>query len=241
MPYPRLATLRDVGSFGIPAQALTSKTIADKRRAICAASELFTARLRKRYSPPLSFELSDLEVASAEGTATTIGSPTNKDAVDVKVEITVGGTIDTGTGPGGSFLANGIQYRVSKEDGTAGTWGPTLLLAGPGTIEVDGVTLTLVGTFADLDTVTYTVGPSPAVRASVGAWAAWIMVNSRGANAATLDLIKGPFEEAKSFAKELAKGEEAELDQKSDATPDRAEGGPTWTQHTRNGFLFGQP
>lgn len=239
MPYFRLATLRDVHEKSLPAQALADKSVQEKRRAITAGSELFVCRLRKKYAPPLALEIDPEEfvVTSADGTATYAGTPSGH-AADVKIEVVSGGTILNGvvTTAGPAFTV-----RVSLEDGLDGTWLPSVEVDGTGVVQVGTVTVTLSGFFAALDSITYSAGPSPAVRASVGAWAAWIMINSIGADPDTLELLKAPYEEAKAFAKELAKGEEAELDQKSDSTPARPEMGSLFTRNTRDGFRYGRP
>lgn len=233
--YPRLATIRDVNELGIPAQALAMKSMAEKRRAITAASELFSARIRRRYSPPLALEIDaeSFTVTSAAGEVSYAGTPRGH-AADVKIEIVVGGVVSGGA----------VTVRVSKDDGLTGTWLPTQTLPADGKLTVDGVELVFAGTFVALDSVTYTAGPSPGVRASVAGWAAWLMYGNRGGDPkapAPTEMVKALYEEAKAFAKELAKGEEAELDHKADATPDRAELGPLFTENTRDGFRYGRP
>lgn len=232
MAYIRLATLRDVHEKGLPPQAIADKSVQEKRRTIAAASDLFVCRLRKRYSPPLALEIDPEEfvVTSAAGTVTYQGTPTGH-AADVKVEIVAGGIVSGGS----------VTVRVSKDDGLAGTWLPTQTLPVDGKLAIDGVELIFTGTFVALESVTYSAGPAPAVRASVAALAAWSMIGSIGANPETLELLKPMRESAEAFAKELAKGEEAELDQKSDATPARPEMGFLFTRNTRDGFRYGRP
>lgn len=232
MRYPRLATIRDVFSLSIPAQAIAMKTVAEKHRAITQASELFAARARKRYTTPfaVTIEPEDFVVTSAAGTVTYAGSPTGH-AADVKVEIVSGGLVSGGA----------VTVRVSKDDGLAGTWLPTQTLPTDGKLTIDGVELIFTGTFVALESVAYTAGPSPAIRGSVAGWTAWLLMNSRGAKAETLELLKPMYQEAVAFAKELGHGEEAELPSGADATPARPEMGVLFTRNTRDGFRYGRP
>lgn len=224
-----LATLRDVDELGIPQQALAMKPPAEKLRALQAASGLFTARLRKRYEPPLAIRGSAWLVLAAVGLATYEGSPAiTGSAADVRIEIVTGGTVASGL----------VTTRVSLQNGATGTWGATTALPVTGLVTVGDVLVTLSGTWATGEAVTFSTGSDPAVRASVAAWAAWLMINNRGADPKTLELLKGPYETAKAFAEDLAKGEKAELPQSVDSTPNRSEGGPRYVENTRDGFLY---
>lgn len=228
-PWQFLATLRDLHEVGVPAQALTSKSVAEKRRALVRASSSFVAFLRKRYKPPLALALSDLEVTSAAGTATAEGSPVGS-AADVRIEVVAGGLVSGGA----------VTVRLSRDDGTAGTWGTTFQLAPDGVVQMDGVTVTLAGTWATGEAVTYSAGPDPGIRGAVAALAAYNLLYNRGADPKTSETYQRLYDQAIGYARELCKGDGPELAEDADATPGRHEGGPMWEARTRDGFLRGE-
>ena len=227
-PWQTLATLRDLHEVGVPAPALASKTLGEKRRALQRASSLFIAYLRKRNMPPLAVQLDAFEVTSAAGTASSSGSPSGS-AADVRIEVVAGGLVSGGA----------VTIRVSRDDGTAGTWAATTTLPSSGVVELDGVTTTLVGTWAAGEAVTYSAGPDPGVRGSVASLAAYNLLYNRGADPKTSETYQRLYDASIAYAKELCKGDGPELAENADATPGRHEGGPMWEARTRAGFLSG--
>lgn len=228
-PWQCLATLRDVAEIGLPTQA-NPKPVTEQRRALVRASSLFAPYLRKKYGLPLALHVTDVLVTSSAGSATVEGAPTG-DAADVRIEVVAGGAVSGGA----------VTIRVSKDNGTAGTWAPTATLPASGQVTVDGVLVTLSGTWAAGEAVTYTAGPDPGVRAAVAQIASYLMYYNRGGNPAAMAPYKEGYDQAIAFGKMLAKADEGELDQqKADATPGRAEGGPLWVATSREDFVRGR-
>lgn len=223
-----LATLRDLHEVGLPPPAIASKGVPEKHRALIRATALFAARVRKRYAPPFGLVITDVESGFAAGAVTVEGTPTGN-ASDVRIEVVVGGLVSGGA----------VTVRISRDDGFAGTWGATQTLSGSGVMLLDGAICTFTGTLAAGEAVTYTAGPDPGIRWAVAALAAHSLYYNRGADPKAMEPYKDARDQALAFAKELAKGEEAELDQSGDSTPARAEGGPLFVTHTRAGFLTG--
>lgn len=228
-PWQVLATLRDLHEVGVPAPALASKPVPEKRRALVRASSSFVAYLRKRYKPPLALALDALEVTSAAGTATATGSPEGS-AADVRIEVVVGGLVSGGL----------VTIRVSSDDGLANTWGATAALPTSGVVQLGGITATLAGTWIAGEAVTYSVGPDPGIRGAVAALAAYNLLYNRGADPKTSETYQRLYDQAIAYAKELCKGDGPELAEDADATPGRHEGGPMWEARTRAGFLYGE-
>lgn len=224
-PWQCLATIRDVAEVGLPTQA-NPKPAAEVRRALGRMSCVFAPYLRKRYGLPLAIVITGEDVTSAAGTATVQGTATG-DAADVRLEVVAGGAVSGGA----------VTVKLSRDNGTTGTWGATTTLPADGVVVIDGVTVTLAGTWATGEAVTYTAGPDPGVRWAVAALAAHAMYYNRGADPKAMEAYKDARDRALDFGKMLAKGEEAELDQTKDATPARAEGGPLWVATSRAQFL----
>lgn len=231
-PWQCLATIRDCAEVGLPPPA-NPKPPAEQRRALLRASGFFQPFTRKLYSS-LALHLTEWLVTSSAGTASHEGAPTG-DAADVRLEVVAGGAISGGA----------VTAKLSRDAGatvaSVSTFGSTFTVPSTGIVEVDGVTITLSGTWAQGEAVTYTAGPDPGIRWAVAAIASHAMYYNRGANPAAM----APYQEARDKAIEwgqmLAKGVEAELDQKVvDATPGRAEGGPLWTRQSRAQFLAGK-
>ncbi len=227
--WQSLATLRDLNEVGLPLPALAGKPVPEKHRALARASSVFVAYLRKRYSAPLALATESVVVTSAAGAASVGGSPIGN-AADVRIEVVTGGAV----------VGGGVTVRVSRDDRAAGTWGPTVPVLADGLGVVDGVQASLSGTWAAGEAVTYTAGPDPGIRWAVAALAAHALYHNRGADPKAMEPYQRAHDEALAFAKALAAGVEAELDQKSDATPGRAEGGPLYAKRTRDGFLRGE-
>ena len=230
-PWQCLATLRDVAEAGLPKQA-NPKPAVEQRRAILRMSGFFAPFLRKKYGLPLPLYITDFVVTSAAGSAALddMGMTAGGDAADVRIEVVTGGAVSSGT----------VGYRVSRDDGAAGTWSAPSALDPDGAIMVDGVTITLAGTWAAGETVTYTAGPDPGVRWAVAVLAAHSMYWNRGADPKAMEPYKDARDKAIEFGRLLANGSEAELDQKTDATPGRVENGPILPIRTRDGFLRGR-
>lgn len=224
-----LATLRDLHEVGLPPPAIASKGVPEKHRALIRASSLFAARVRKRYAPPFGLLITDVVSGFAAGAAAVEGNPTGNTA-DVRIEVVAGGLVSDGA----------VTVRISRDDGFVGTWGPTQTLGAAGVLTVDGAIVTFTGTLAAGEAVTYTAGPDPGIRWAVAALAAHSLYYNRGADPKAMEPYKDARDQALAFAKELAKGEEAELDQAGDSTPARAEGGPLFVTNTRDGFLYGR-
>ncbi|MFO0588832.1 MAG: hypothetical protein U0441_14880 [Polyangiaceae bacterium] len=225
--WQRLATLRDLHEVGLPPPAIASKNVAEKERALTRGSSLFAARVRKRYAPPLVLVITDVVHTLTAGDATVEGTATGS-AADVRVEVVAGGDVADGT----------VTVKVSRNDGV--TWGATQTLPSNGVITVDGATVTISGAPVAGEALTYTAGPDPGIRWAVAALAAHSLYYNRGSDPKASEPYKDARDQALAFAKELAKGEEAELDQSQDSTPERAEGGPLFTTRTRDGFLRGE-
>lgn len=210
------------------------KSRGEKLRALQRGSSIFVAYLRKRHTLPMTLAASDLEVTSAAGTAETAGAPAGP-AADVRVEVVAGGAVSGGA----------MTIRISRDDGAglAGvplTWGATTTLASSGIVVIDGLTLTLAGTWAALEAASFTVGPDPGIRQSVAALAAYGLLYNRGADPKTSEPYQRLYEQAIGYARELCKGDGPELAETADATPGRHEGGPAFEVRTRAGFLHGE-
>lgn len=229
-PWQRLATIRDCAEVGLPPPA-NPKPPAEQRRALLRASGLFAPFLRKKYGLPCALYVTELEVVSEAGTATVEGAPTG-DAADVRLEVVAGGAVSGGA----------VTVRLSRDAGltAAGvsTFGDASAVPVSGVVEIDGVTVTLSGTWTTGEAVTYTAGPDPGIRWAVAAIASHAMYYNRGANPAAMAPYVDARDKALEFGKALASGVEAELEQGVvDATPARAEGGPLWTSQSRAAFL----
>lgn len=227
--WQTLATLRDLHEVGVPTAALASKTVPEKHRALARASSIFAAYLRKKHATPMALVVTDTVTVSVAGAAALAGTPIGA-AADVRIEVVAGGAISGGA----------VTVRISRDDGAAGTWGQALPVLADGLVSVDGVQTTLSGTWAAGEAVTYTAGPDPGIRWAVAAIAAHALYYNRGADPKAMEPYKAAYEAAIGFGKALAAGQEAELDQRADATPHRAEGGPLYAQRTRDGFLRGE-
>lgn len=224
-PWQCLATIGDASIIGLPTQA-NPKPAAEQRRVLTMMSCRAAPYLRKRYGLPLALEVTGEAVTSAAGTATVQGTATG-DAADVRIEVVAGGAVSGGA----------VTVRLSRDNGVAGTWGATTTLPADGVVTVDGVTVTLAGTWAAGEAVTYTAGPDPGVRWAVAALASHAMYYNRGGDPKAMEPYKDARDQAMDFVRVLAKGEDAELDQTKDATPSRAEGGPLWVATSRAAFL----
>lgn len=232
VPWQCLATIRDTSEVGLPTQA-NPKPPAEQRRALLRASCYLAPYLRAKYGLPLSLYVTDVEVTAAAGSATIEGSATG-DAADVRLEVVAGGAVSGGA----------VTVRLSRDAGltvgSVATWGATAALPTTGIVTIDGVTVTLSGTWVTGEAVAYTAGPDPGVRWAVAALASHAMYYNRGANPAAMAPYLDARDKALEWGKMLAKGEEGQLDQKTaDATPGRAEGGPLWTSTSRSKFLGG--
>jgi phage gp36-like protein len=217
------ATIRDLDDLGISPEAFISTsgspiTDRQKKNALRAASGRIAPYLRKRYKMPLVVVPDDLDlsgITSAGKIVVSLGSPAlaPTKAQDVTVTIVLGGVV--GVDP--------ITYKVTQ-DGTASS---TLPLPSSGQVTVDNVLLTFSGPFAANDKVVYTTGVDWGVREATVSVACYILLHNRGFDPATeQDMKSRYFDSAIAFAKDLAKGEYAELETDADATPELDEGGP---------------
>lgn len=218
MPPPLFATLANLDELGVSPEALSSIPNRAKRNALLAASGRAAPYLRKRYKLPLQLATDDLDLSGIAGGGSVLAYGAPGRVADVSLSIVVGGNVG----------ASGLTYRATVN----GVAGPVLPVPTNGQIIVDGVTLTLSGSFTANDVMAYTTGVDWGVRDAVVSIACYILLHNRGLDPATEQDLKSRFDSAMSWLKDLAKGDDAELEPQDDATPLISEAGPLFTGQT---------
>ena len=224
-PQQTFATARDLEELGIAREAIQVIPLAQRKRALKAASGTLAPYLRKRNTLPLApvLDPDDLDVSGMTGGAgvtyaPAATAPTN--ARDVAITFTAG-TVGTA----------GITYQVDLDAGAYGSaQGSALALPTDGTITIDGYTFTLAAgaTVNAGDVLAYSQRVDSGAAAAVCQVAAFLLLGSRGIDPSTMETLKSQNDAAIAWAKDIAKGE-ADLAVDADATPARAEAGPRYT------------
>jgi hypothetical protein len=213
-----LATPRDLEELGLGRPALQDMPLAQRRRALRAATGFLAPFLRKRYALPLvpSVDKSNVDASGLTGGATvmwSLGPPSLVQDVLVTLVVKGGATsalVNTAAGAAGSF--NSYEQAL-----------------GPGqTLTIDGITFAFSGTIHDGDTFTYSTAivQDPGIALAVAMVAARVLLISRGVDAKTEAALKEGFEAALEWAKALGIPGEGELDPAVDRTPNVDEYGP---------------
>lgn len=214
------ASLRALEELGLGKPALQAIPMAQRRRALKAASGFLAPMVRKRSQLPLVVELDpdELDASTMTGGATvahTLVAAGTK-AQDVSVKFT-----GAGAAPGAL-----VPYSTNPY---AGAFGSTFLAAGAldasGGLEIDGQRFTVTGTVAANDVFTFSMVVDPGIALTTTQIAAWILLHNRGLDPKTEADLQRQYEAAMAFAKALGAGD-ADLERLNDATPNRAELGP---------------
>jgi len=224
-PTQELCTLRDLDELGIAVEALSALPLRQKRNAIRAASGEVAAPLRKYHLLPLAPAVVDLDVSglSLGAGAELAGAPAHVGDLVVKVIA------------GGSVGSPGITYKLSTEAGadvprTLGgsaltTFGATTALGLDGVIAVDGVTLTLSGSLAAEDVVSWGAEVDAGIKGAVAEIAVDILTGNRGRDGETAADLTARHRYVISRVDLIAQGM-AQLAPDADASPELDEGGP---------------
>jgi hypothetical protein len=207
------ATPRDLDELGVTYEALASKTVQQKIRALRAASGIIASYARSRYKPPLGVVVEASSTSGFDaGSVEITGTPAEAIALAVRVR-SGGGAVGTAIPIEWSF-DGGQTY----EDADRGT------LALDGVFPAGGLVLTFTGTLAEGDEVRVEGGVDWGVRQHVVSIGGFNLLFNRGGDPDTPDgaALKNRFDIAMAWAKDL-QTEEAKLDEKADATPGRRE------------------
>lgn len=227
-PTQALSTLRDLDELGIAEEALAARPLRQKRNALRSASGIVASSLWRKHQLPMAISVVDGDPdtygLTLGATATLAGTPLH--VADVVVRIVDGGPVSGGA----------CTYQVSLDAGASGprvpggadvsTFGPVVTMPASGVVAVDGVTLTLAGTLADDDEVTWSTAVDEGVKLLVVWIAAFILLGNRGVDTETKDALQRLYDLALKRLDQVADGVQAQLAPNADATPDLDEGGP---------------
>lgn len=231
-PY---ATLGNLERLGLATQALKALSVLARRDALKTASGLIEPYLRKRHLPPFVVEHDpDFDDLSGfTGSAVPIWSLAAAGGItpggqarpmDILIAFPTGGTVG----------APGIQYNVTAPDALAFNTvasptmptGPTLDFPTSGIVTIGGYPfqLELGGTVGDGDAIFYCLRTDAGLTGACVMKAAWILLNNRGPDPGTKQLLAEGNAAADAWAKAVADGD-GDLDKLADATPTIQEGG----------------
>lgn len=203
-PLVSLAAPRALEELGIATKAIQALPLAQRLRALRAATGETAPYLRKRYPLPLAptLDASFIDASGMSGgvVASWAGGPASR--VDDYLL---------------TFAAAGATYTITT---SAGAYGATASAsaAWPGSLTVDGYTLTLAGTINTGDTYAWSTGivQDPGIAFAVVRIAAALLIVARGIDPKTEATLVAGRDAAMAWAKSLGIPGEGELSQDLD-------------------------
>jgi phage gp36-like protein len=205
-----------------PPQTFARVSVADKRQALRRASSWIAPYLRHRHHMPLAVLPEDVTVMSAGGALASIAGTPGRVA-DVVVKIASGGRVGV----------DALSCAVSFDDGA--TFGAPVALDPSGEAEVDGVTLSLAGTWAQGDTIAYAARVDAGVETATVMIASYFCLTARGTSAANEKTLKDLYDAGMKLIEDMGDGE-GHLDPAEDATPTVEERRARWTGKKPSGW-----
>lgn len=206
-------TWRDVMELGVGIEALVPLTPRQRAQCVLWASGYIATALRVRHTLPLTVGLECLAVPSA-ATAILTGGPSQ--VADVVLRCSTAGAVAGGA----------VGYQLSTDAGE--TWSAARVLDASGVVVLDGVTVTIGGTLAVNDVVSWSAALDSTVRGHAAALAAMRGLRVRGLDPAIENDLKPYVDDVKEWLGLVTEGKRL-LDMGADATPTVSEDGPLFT------------
>lgn len=227
------ASIADLDEMGPPIEALASKPIPHKLRALRAASGKLLTYVRSRYKPPLVASITEVTT----GVYAALEASYTDDELDLSDLAT--GSIEVSGDP---TEALSLAVRTTEAGSPAGlavawsydggwTWATRDLgtLDGSGAIAFEelGITVTFSGDIEEGAAIFVRAGVEEEIAQEVVSVAAYGLVYNRGVdpNSPEGRTLRQRYEDAIAWAKDV-QSEAAKLDEARDATPHKRETGP---------------
>jgi hypothetical protein len=229
-PLVALCAARALEELGIAQKAIQALPLAQRLRALRAATGEIAPYLRKRYPLPL---LPTLDASFLDASGMT------------------GGAVATWTGGPASVVQDyAITFAAGPTFTITTSWGAYGATAGApqpwtGSITVDGYELSFSGTVSSGDVYTWSTAivQDPGIAFAVARIAAAALITARGVDPGTLVTLQAGRDAAMAWAKALGIPGEGELSPDLDTDPiDGGSYGPLGSGQTRaDAFLYGDP
>lgn len=215
------ASLQDLTDMGPPVEALYSKSVREKLRALRAGSGLLASYARGRYKLPLSVQVEELDLTGITQSQVTLqGTPEEAFSLAIR--------FDAGTAGAGAIP---IEWTYSWIDGATPTYDNTGTLPASGIYQVSsGFSILLQGPIPQDATIKILAGVDWSLRVHVVNIAAYNLIYNRGVNPDSTpgkELSKR-YDDAMKWARDL-QDEKSKIEEGSDSTPTKKETGPRGT------------